>query len=162
MCVCVCVLQVIRRYSDFDVLNSSLMVSSTSITLGVWCCVQVLLVWSHFPCWEVVSWLWCVHVRLEWSPRRSCFPFYRSESLNGVLTAVSSIWLTWKANDTVTIQHTTQMFNFICHVSALYAVNSTTSVPLFSDFTSCCSDFSGHSGELSLLERHCSDKSDGT
>ena len=28
-CVCVCVLQVIRRYSDFDILNSSLMVSST-------------------------------------------------------------------------------------------------------------------------------------
>lgn len=27
--VCVCLLQVIRRYSDFDVLNNSLMVSSS-------------------------------------------------------------------------------------------------------------------------------------
>lgn len=29
VCVCVCLLQVIRRYSDFDVLNNSLMVSSS-------------------------------------------------------------------------------------------------------------------------------------
>ena len=29
MCVCVCVMQVIRRYSDFDLLNNSLTVSYT-------------------------------------------------------------------------------------------------------------------------------------
>lgn len=65
--VCVCVLQVIRRYSDFDVLNSSLMVGF-SLSLH-----HALLI--HVQCMPVTTWRkfhpdWC-KLRLSQSP--SCW-----------------------------------------------------------------------------------------
>lgn len=80
--------------------------------------------------WKRLSWLLCVHVASSQQHDR-CFACYRSERLNSTLTAASGVWGTRKSRGNMHVA-INPVFTLVCHVSAPYDINSSTSIHTFS------------------------------